>query len=373
MNASALDELDPTSAEVLREHRFDEATFRALAERYRRDPASFDLTIRGLVEPPRPGDLVTMARRSSERGRHLQGLGEDAIGRGEVAVAVLNGGMATRFGGVVKGVVEVLPGRSFLQLVAHGVRAAGERAGGVIPLLLMNSVATDEPTQEHLRRTGGLGLGSGLVRCFTQNAFPRLTAGGRLLAGDDGRASLYGPGHGDFPDALRGSGSLRWLAERGVRFLVLCNVDNLGATVDPLVLGHHVDGGRPVTVELAPRWPGDRGGAPARVDGRLEIVEQFRFPPRFDQDRIGVFNTNTFVFDVAALDRDIPLDWFLVRKEVDGVTAIQFERLVGQVTATLDATWLVVPRDGAGSRFMPVKTPADLERLRPAIRARFGG
>ncbi|MEM7678978.1 MAG: UTP--glucose-1-phosphate uridylyltransferase, partial [Myxococcota bacterium] len=33
--------------------------------------------------------------------------GESALKRGEVAVVVLNGGMATRFGGVVKGVVEV--------------------------------------------------------------------------------------------------------------------------------------------------------------------------------------------------------------------------------------------------------------------------
>jgi UTP--glucose-1-phosphate uridylyltransferase len=287
-------------------------------------------------------------------------------------VAVLNGGMATRFGGVVKGVVDVLPGRSFLQLAAQGVRTAGERAGRALQLVLMDSFATAAATSEHLRQTGDLGLDPGQLRRFTQTAFPRLTDQGQLFRGREGRASLYGPGHGDFPGALRDSGELAWLAGHGVRYLALCNVDNLGATADPLVLGHHIDGGRPATVELAPKWPGDKGGAPARLDGRLEIVEQYRFPAEFDQDRIPVFNTNTFVFDLAALDQDFALDWFLVRKDVDGTTAIQFERLVGQVTATLEATWLVVPRHDVESRFMPVKTPADLERLAPVIRQKFG-
>src|SRR3712207_8661149 len=41
--------------------------------------------------------------------------GVAAIRRGEVAMAVLNGGMATRFGGVVKGIVEAVDGRSFLE------------------------------------------------------------------------------------------------------------------------------------------------------------------------------------------------------------------------------------------------------------------
>jgi UTP--glucose-1-phosphate uridylyltransferase len=36
--------------------------------------------------------------------------------RGEVGAVILAGGMATRFGGVVKAAVEVLDGQSFLEL-----------------------------------------------------------------------------------------------------------------------------------------------------------------------------------------------------------------------------------------------------------------
>ena len=65
--------------------------------------------------------------------------GEAAIAAGEVAALVLNGGMATRFGGVVKGVVPVVAGRPELSFLA--VKLAGLRAAGV-PVVLVNSFAT---------------------------------------------------------------------------------------------------------------------------------------------------------------------------------------------------------------------------------------
>ena len=98
-----------------------------------------------------------------------------------------------------------------------------------------------------------------------------------------------------------------------------------------------------------------------------EIVEAFRFPEAFDQDSIPVFNTNTLVFDAAALKRDFPLDFFAVSKTVDGKPAIQFERLVGQLSAFLPCTFLQVAREGEDARFQPVKDPDELARRTPEI------
>ncbi|UCH28524.1 MAG: hypothetical protein JSV06_09625, partial [Myxococcales bacterium] len=113
--------------------------------------------------------------------------------------------------------------------------------------------------------------------------------------------------------------------------------------------------------------PGDKGGAPARVDGRAQIVEAFRFPEDFDQDSIPVFNTNTFVLDAEAIDAEFPLTWFAVNKTVDGKPAVQFERLVGELTAFLDSTFLRVERHGPDARFQPIKTPDDVDKERPDI------
>ena len=57
---------------------------------------------------------------------------------------------------------------------------------------------------------------------------------------ESGKPSLYAPGHGDLFQALRRSGTLAALRERGVRVVTVSNVDNLGARVDPVVVGMHL-------------------------------------------------------------------------------------------------------------------------------------
>lgn len=373
--AMLLDSLDADSRSTLQRYRFDEATFLDLAARFRTQEGldGADNAVQGTVEPPDEGALDRMVVAGDPRRAELEARGREAIAAGHLAAVVLNGGMATRFGGVVKGVVEALPGRSFLQLAAAKLRRAGASAGGTVPLLLMNSFATDETTREHVVETGHLGVAPSDVLLFAQFVFPRLAEDGGLFVSDDGRCSLYGPGHGDVIDALRLGGAVECMTARGVRHVAVYNVDNLGAGPDPLVLGQHLAGGRPATVELVEKAPGDKGGAPALVNGHLEIVEDFRFPAGFDQDRIGVFNTNTFIFNIEVLEQAYPLDWFTVRKNVGGRAAIQFEHLVGQVTAFLDAHYLVVPREGVESRFLPVKRPDDLAELQPLLRSIFGG
>ena len=114
------------------------------------------------------------------------------------------------------------------------------------------------------------------------------------------------------------------------------------------------------------------GGAPARVDGRLGLLEGPQFPPGFDQDRIRVFNTNTATVALEALDRDFDLPWLYVRKQVDGRAAVQLERLYHQISWQLETTFLEVPRSGPCGRFFPIKEPEDLERSQPGLREMLG-
>ena len=284
---------------------------------------------------------------------------------------VLAGGMATRFGGVVKAGVEALDGRSFLEIKLLDAEAAARSAGARIPVFLMTSFATDDAIKELAQNIDVPGCE---VSTFPQFISLRLTPDGDLFIDDSGAPSPYAPGHGDLSFALRRSGILKRFRDAGGKVLLMSNVDNLTATVDPAVIGAHLAAERAITVEVAPKEPGDRGGAPARVDGKPQIVESFRFPEDFNQDHIPVFNTNTLIFDAAAIDRDFDLSWFAVHKTVDDKPAVQFERLVGQLTAFLETTFLRVERHGPDARFQPIKTPEDLtlrhDDMLHALRAR---
>ncbi|TFH29030.1 MAG: hypothetical protein E4H00_07715 [Myxococcales bacterium] len=205
------------------------------------------------------------------------------------------------------------------------------------------------------------------IKTFPQLISLRVTPDGELFEDGAGALSCHAPGHGDLTFALRRSGILKDFRDRGGRVLMMSNVDNLTATLDPAVIGAHLESGAALTAEMAPKEPGDQGGAPARVDGKPQIVESFRFPKDFDQERIPVFNTNTFVLDAEAIDADFPLTWFAVNKTVDDKPAVQFERLVGELTAFLEPAFLRVERHGPDARFQPIKIPEDLHKELPGI------
>ena len=110
------------------------------------------------------------------------------------------------------------------------------------------------------------------------------------------------------------------------------------------------------------------GGAPVRVDGRVRLVEGPCFPDSFDQELAPVFNTNTALIDIDALDVDYDLSWLYVQKTVDDRIAVQLERLYHEVSAFIPAQYLEVSRRGQWGRFSPIKTPADLERAQHDLR-----
>lgn len=357
--------IDAETAQLLQRYGFDEIPFELLKERLARgELGASQNRLKARVEPLDEGDLKALPPLGGEFRRALGERGEEAMRRGEVAAVILAGGMATRFGGVVKAAVEVLDGRSFLELKLGDIAAMAERANARIPVFLMTSFATDEAIG-HMAET--LSTARCPITTFPQLISLRVTPGGELFRDRAGALSPHAPGHGDLTFALRRSGILKDFRRRGGRLLMMSNVDNLTATLDSAVIGAHLESGAALTAEMAPKEPGDAGGAPARVDGKAQIVEAFRFPEGFDQSRIPVFNTNTLVLDAAAIDAEFPLTWFAVNKTVDELPAVQFERLVGELTAFLDSSFLRVERHGPDARFQPIKAPEDLDKERPLI------
>jgi len=367
---------------LLHTYGFDEERFRRCAAAIAAGTLTEASSIIAAERITLPKDEATLTVQADAEARRKDG--EAALRRGTVAAVVLNGGMATRFGGVVKGVVEVYDGESFLSLKARDVFRASRLYGVPIPLVLMNSFATSHATHDYVANQQHFGLSSEDLLMFEQSISLRLNTDGSLFIDEDGQPSYHAPGHGDFFKFIRRSGVLELLRERGIETVLFSNVDNLGATIDPLIIGHHLHAGADMTAELTEKrrtvsgeW--DKGGAPAYVDGRLQIVEGFRFPPEFPQERLPDFSTNNFLFRAAALDRELDLERHVVRKKVGKQTALQLESITCEASGLrsesgeplLKLALLRVPRDGITGRFFPVKEPADLEALRQSIRVRL--
>jgi UTP--glucose-1-phosphate uridylyltransferase len=357
------DQVDSSTRETLERFGFDAPLFEELRARVARgelSPASN--VVEGTIAPPRDDDLTQLPEPGEAAHDEAREAGLEALRAGKVGQVVLAGGMATRFGGVVKAVVEAVDGRSFLKITLRETEELEQAVGADVPVALMTSFATDDVIRRYVAAEQ---LGEPIF--FNQFVSLRLEPDGDLFLDADGMPSLYAPGHGDLLRAIRDSGTLAALRERGVSVVMVSNVDNLGARVDPAVIGMHVLGGNPYTAEVALK-AGDLGGAPVRVDGRLQLLEGPRFPPSFDQDSVPVFNTNTAIFDLDALELDFDLTWLYVEKSAEGRTAVQLERVYHEASAFLPTTYLVVPRRGQRGRFFPIKTPEDLAEAQDDLR-----
>ena len=358
--------VDTHTQDMLSRFGFDAESFKRLqAELKKRglDETLAKNVAEGSIEPPDKASIYSLPPMHSEERKELFEEGSALVRNGKVGAVILAGGMATRFGGVVKATVDVANGKSFLDLKVESVSHCASCTGGSVPVFLMTSFATHNAVAAQLTSLESTYC---KVQAFPQHLSLRLHPDGRLFREGSSEA-LYAPGHGDLGDCLRESGILKSFQEQGGELLFVSNVDNLTATLDPALLALHRRSFAEVSVEVVAKKPGDSGGAPASYQGRTQIIEAFRFPSTFDQNSIPVFNTNTFIFEAKSLNQAFPLDWFVAQKKVEGEEVVQFERLAGQLTAFLKSNYIQVQREGADARFHPIKDPAALEKDRDAI------
>lgn len=355
--------------QLLKAYGFDEATFKKLQNLVKETIATGEAiesinAVQGEVSPISSSQYVDI--QAIESDIQLDNLGIQAVKEGRIAVAILAGGMATRFGGGVKALAEVYEGLSFLELKLRSIEALAERVGKKIPVFIMTSFATHQAINEVLaqRRSSWLS-----IETFAQGISIRLTKEGEIFYDDHNEPSLYAPGHGDFPFYLKRSGILDRFKESGGTCVFLSNVDNLGATTEPSLIGAHMNSAKSISAEIVDTLAGDKGGAPMLVDGVPQILEAFRFPPHIDAAQMPVFSINSIYIDLDALESPGPLSWFVASKKILDRPCLQFERLVGQLTAFHSTGFIHVPRTGIESRFEPVKDVPELERRKENIKA----
>ncbi|MDP4921344.1 MAG: UTP--glucose-1-phosphate uridylyltransferase [Solirubrobacteraceae bacterium] len=300
----------------------------------------------------------------------------------QTVVIKLNGGLGTSMGlAGPKSLLEVKDGLSFLDITARQITALrAEHGGARLPLVLLNSFRTREPSLAALAGYGP--LSAELDPDFLQGRVPKLVDDGSLAPvawPADPELEWSPPGHGDIYPALVGSGMLAAMLAAGYRYAFVSNADNLGAVLDPAILCWIAAEEAPFVMEVADRTAADRkGGHLARRADLSLVLREIAQTPEADRgafadtERHRFFNTNSIWLDLQALaaeigdDGVIDLPMIVNRKTVDPSDAgstpvVQLESAIGAAIAAIPGARAIrVPR----SRFLPVKTSDDLLVLR---------
>ncbi|WP_374685892.1 UTP--glucose-1-phosphate uridylyltransferase, partial [Promineifilum sp.] len=227
--------------------------------------------------------------------------GRDALSR--VVTIKLNGGLGTSMGLTgPKSLLIVKEGLTFLDIIARQALRDGA------PLLLMNSFVTDAESLAVLARYPE--LDGDLPLSFVQHKQPKIAVDdcGPIDWPADPELEWCPPGHGDLYTALVTSGMLDRLLDAGLEYAFVSNADNLGAVLDPAILGYLVERRLPFLMEVADRTAADRKGGhlARRPDGGLLLREIAQCPagdlPAFqDIARHRYFNTNNLWVNLLAL------------------------------------------------------------------------
>lgn len=288
----------------------------------------------------------------------------------------LNGGLGTGMGlEKAKSLLIVRDGLSFLDIIARQARRAR------VPLVLMNSFATRADSLSVLAKYPE--LKSCVPLDFLQHKVPKVLQDGLRPVDwpEDRELEWCPPGHGDIYTALMTSGMLDMLLEHGYEVAFVSNADNLGAVLDPMVLGYFVTNELPFLMEVADRTAADRKGghlAQRLSDGRLILRESAQcldadLGAFQDIELHRYFNTNNLWLHLPSLKRMLVEENGMLKlpmirnsKTVDSrdpstPKVYQLETAMGAAISSFEgAGALRVPR----SRFAPVKTCDDLLGVR---------
>jgi hypothetical protein len=339
-----------TLQELLAENGFDPAQHEQIRSDLRAGRiglAQNRLPASATIRDVEPGDLIDATQ---PLPRNISDLGQAALRNGEAAVVTLAAGVGSRWtqgAGVVKALhpFAKLGGlhRTFIETHLAKTRRASRAAETNISHVFTTSYLTHAPIEAYLRRennygyTGPVLLSAGkaiglrmtpMVRDLRfaweevaqqvldeQKQKMRESVHAALInwARSRGEGSDYTDnlplqcmhpvGHWfEAPNMLRNGVLLRLLElQPNLKYLLLHNIDTLGADLDPAILGAHIASGAGLSFEVITRRIDDRGGGLARVDGKVRIVEGLAMPHEADEFVLSYYNSMTTWISVDQL------------------------------------------------------------------------
>jgi hypothetical protein len=381
------------------------------------------LPISSKIEDAAPEDIFDA---TADLPKRYYDLGLEALTAGAIAVISLAGGAGSRWthgAGVVKALNPFckLGGRqrTFIEVHLAKSRRVSRLSGTALPHVITTSYLTHTPIETFLQAeqrygySGPLYLSPGRiiglrlvpmtrdlhfaweempqqlldeqaqkVRQSLQHAlieWARQAGEGSDYTDNLPWQCLHPVGHWyEIPNLFR-NGVLAQLlnAHPGLKYLLVHNIDTLGADVDPALLGYHIATGADLTTEVITRRIEDRGGGLARIDGHLRLIEGLALPREEIEFQLSYYNSNTMwlsidrllaVFgltrealaDAEAVTtavrnlagrmptyitlKDVKKRWGKGQEDIFPVT--QFEKLWGDMTALpeLNCRFVVVPR-----------------------------
>jgi hypothetical protein len=304
-----------------------------------------------VIEDVGRDDVIDVRNRSQFNDKTPDSeLGHQAIAANQVAVVTLAAGVGSRWtggAGVVKGLHPFCKfggkHRSFIEVHLAKSRQTSRLFGAKIPHVFTTGYLTHGPTENHLNEVSNYGypgevlLSRGMsvglrmiptvkdLKFFWQEIPHQVLDEQQQKVRESGQAAIMGWAHatgeaGDYtdntpfqcmhpvghwyeiPNMMRNGLLHRMLqSQPTLKYMMLHNIDTLGASLDPLILSRHIDSQASLSFEVISRRIDDRGGGLALVDGKRRLIEGMAMPNDRDEFKLTYYSSMTTWIDIDKL------------------------------------------------------------------------
>ena len=265
-------------------------------------------------------------------------IGEDYLRAGKVGIFLVAGGQGTRLGFKgPKGCFPISPvmHKSLFQLFAESITALERRYGRPIAWYIMTSRENDAETRSFFQEHNFFGRDRGYVQFLVQGEIPSLDQEGQLLISRDLRVFKNPDGHGGSLRALKESGALKDMREKGIEEIFYFQVDNpLAKIADPLFIGAHVEHGAEMSTKVVQKTdPAEKVGIIGKINGKTGCIEYSEMTPaeiaekrgdgtlRFDSANIAIHMIKRTFIEQLTQDERFSLPYHIAVKDIECLAA----------------------------------------------------
>jgi len=207
-----------------------------------------------------------------------------------------------------------------------------------------------------------VGIDLNRIKFIEVNETYQLTPDNRIIS-DNEKVSLHSCGIGELLSRINNEPTHREFVEKGGKHIFVVDVNNVFASLDPAIVGHHIESKKKVSCEVVRRKSLEEGSVVVDAFEGIRLVDMRRIFETSESDHAWLC-TNSYVFDIDIDVEKISIEWCRTQiKRNDGV-AICYQKFFDDITKTYDSNIIGVDR---GERFLQVNSTADVVSLEKIV------
>lgn len=203
-----------------------------------------------------------------------------------------------------------------------------------------------------------VGIDFNRIKFIEVNETYQLTPDNMIFFNNE-KVSLHACGTGELLTRINNEPVYSEFVEKGGKHVFIVDVNNVFASLDPAIVGHHVESKKKVSCEVVKRKPAEEGSVIVDAFEGVRLVDMKRIFETTESDHAWLC-TNSYLFDTDIDVDKVSIEWCRTQINQNNGVIIRYQKFFDELTKAYDTNYIGVIR---GERFLQVNNINDVMLL----------